>query len=179
MKLFDTEVRNLKELEATLASYDVPRPFSVAVEALVFDTSCKWILMERGSGCRDEIGKLEGIGGRFEDDSSFEDALKREISEEVGDDALINIIDFFEVRRDTVDVPGSIDNKKHWIIISFICIHKSGELKICEPTKNNGFFHVSIDEVNPSSLSSSAESALVSLRLAWSDIKRKISVNSL
>jgi ADP-ribose pyrophosphatase YjhB (NUDIX family) len=175
MKLFDIEVKNLKELEQTLTSYDVPRPYSVAVEALVFDSSSKWILMERGPGCRDEIGKLEGIGGRFEDDSNFKDALKREISEEVGDNAQINILDFFEVRRDTVEVPGSKTEKKHWIIVSFICVHKAGELKICEPTKNNGFFHVSIDEVDPSSLSSSAASALLSLRAAWSGVKEKIS----
>lgn len=167
MRVSDREVNNIQELEIELACKDkIPEKYAVAVEALVFDKNGKWILMERGLGCRDEVGKLEGIGGKFEedDDKNFISALKREIVEEVGSEAQIDILKFFEVRKDTV-------GEKNWIIISYICIHRFGELRICEPTKNNGFIHLEIDEIDPIRLSSSAASALRSLKTEWSDVK--------
>lgn len=174
MRLFSEEVKNFDELEEVLSNRnDVPKPYSVAVEALVFDSSDNWILMERGPGCRDEIGKLEGIGGRVENDSDFRSALKREIVEEVGNNARIDILRFFEARKDTVEVPNSLINeKKHWVIISYICFLRSGELVISEPEKNHGFIRVSIEEIDPFKLSSSAASALISLKRSKSEIKK-------
>ena len=122
------------------------------------------MLHKRGKGCRDEIGKLEGIGGRFEEsDGDFLNALNREIKEEVGEEAQIEVGTFFEVRKDTVrDVK---DNKEqHRIIVSYLCKYQGGELTITEPHKNEGFVFVDIHTIDEKTLSSSALSAIQSLR---------------
>jgi ADP-ribose pyrophosphatase YjhB (NUDIX family) len=168
--LSNYKVETLQDLENIISNWnDIPEKYSVAVEGLVFDLSNNWILMKRGQGCRDEIGKLEGIGGRFDDDKDFRSALKREISEEVGDDANIEILSFFEIRKDTVESPISKE-QKHWIIVSFICLLKSGNLKIMEPQKNSGFITLLPQNAVASELSSSAASAALSLQEKWDEI---------
>lgn len=177
MRIIAEEPRDLEHLEQLLADRtDVPRPYSVAVEAIIFDPEWHWVLMERGPGCRDEIGKLEGVGGRVSGiDADFRSALKRELSEEVGDDAYIEILRFFEVRSDTVHVPGSSSGDvRHWIIVSYICFFRSGVMQVREPLKNVGFFRVSIASIDPSRLSSSSVSALKSLHVEWPDIMQTL-----
>jgi 8-oxo-dGTP pyrophosphatase MutT (NUDIX family) len=176
MRVYTEEVSTLQDLESALRGRDdIPRPYSVAVEGLVFDRDFRWILMKRGKGCRDEIGKLEGIGGGFENDANFRSALEREIKEEVGTHADIRIISFFEVRKDTVDVPGSAGNmKKHWIIVSFICFLHGGQLRIVEPAKNEGFVFKQLDAIDKAELSSSAMAAFNSLLPEWDRIRRSV-----
>lgn len=134
------------------------------MEALIFSDEGKLLLHKRGKGCRDEIGKLEGIGGRFEEsDETFLSALKREIREEVGEEAQIEMTSFFEVRKDTIrDMKNN--QEQHWIIISYLCKYLRGELKIMEPHKNEGFFFVDLSTVDEKILSSSTVSALQSLK---------------
>jgi 8-oxo-dGTP pyrophosphatase MutT (NUDIX family) len=176
MRVYAEEVTTLQDLEGAFRGRDdIPRPYSVAVEGLVFDRDFRWILMKRGKGCRDEIGKLEGIGGSIEKDADFPSALKREIREEVGTQADIRIVSFFEVRKDTVDVPGSAGHmKKHWIIVSFICFLHSGQLQIVEPEKNEGFVFKQMDAIDREELSSSAKAAFNSLLPEWDRIRRSI-----
>lgn len=172
MRLFTGKVRNIEELEKKLSKTEnVPQKYSVAVEALIFDAAGRWILMERGADCRDEIGKLEGIGGKFENDPNFREALAREIREEVGDEANIEILNYFETRKDTVYVN---DSPKHWIIVSYLCLLKSGELKICEPGFNKGFYRYFPDEIQPAKLSSSAKAAFESIKKDYPLIKDSI-----
>ena len=129
-------LRDWEDLDGFLASRsDSPRPLSVAVEGLIFDENFQWILHERGEGARDEVGKLEGIGGRFEGEATFRDTLEREIREEVGLKAQIEILGNFEVRLDTVVVPDS-NKERHWVIVSHLCRLIGGELEIREPHKN-------------------------------------------
>lgn len=177
MRIFSDEVKTLGELENALKGQnDIPCHYSVAVEGLVFDHNFRWILMRRGKKCRDEIGKLEGIGGRFEKDKDFKTALMREIREEVGTQANIRIISFFEVRKDTVDIPYSTNNEKnHWIIVSFICFFQGGQLQVVEPEKNEGFVFKQLDSIDKAELSSSSKAAFESLLSEWNRIKSLIS----
>jgi ADP-ribose pyrophosphatase YjhB (NUDIX family) len=170
MRLSENLVKNIEELRKELSSIEsCPIEYSVAVEGLIFSSNLEWILIKRGKGCRDEIGKLEGIGGRFENDNTFEDALQREIQEEVGKNAEIVILSFFEIRKDTVwDIKSS--KEKNWIIIFFVCKYKSGELKIMEPAKNDGFFFKNLSDIDVKELSSSASSAYQSIIKRQSEI---------
>lgn len=176
MRITDEEVKNRKELEKKLSNRDeVPEEFSIAAEAIIFDQDKQWLLMKRGPACRDEIGKLEGIGGSVEEqDETFQDTVKREIREEAGDDVEVEIIDFFEVRKDTVEPAQTDEDEKHWIIISFICKLKSGDPKIIEPEKNSGYYRKNTNEVDPKKLSSSSKSAFQSLKKNWDSIERKL-----
>lgn len=176
MRITAEEVRNRKELEKMVSKRDeVPDEFSIAAEAIIFDQDKQWLLMKRGPACRDEIGKLEGIGGSVEDqDETFQDTVKREIREEAGDDVEVEIIDFFEVRKDTVEPAQTDGDEKHWIIVSFICQLKSGDPKIMEPEKNTGYYRKSINEVDTEKLSSSSKSAVQSLKENWDSVERKL-----
>ncbi len=67
MHLLKDEPTTIEDLRKELASLpDTPSDYSVAVEGLVFDETAQWILMHRGDKAGDEVGKLEGIGGRFD-----------------------------------------------------------------------------------------------------------------
>lgn len=170
MRVLEEEVENRKELEETVEN--LPESYSIAAEALLFDRQMKWVLMKRGPECRDEVGKLEGIGGEVEDqDDSFREAVRREIEEEVGEKAGIEIVDFFEVRK---DVP---DSGETWLVVSFICILNSGELRVMEPGKNEGFHRVDVEEIDPGKLSSSAKSARESLLEGREKVESKLKKN--
>ena len=173
MRVLEREVEDLEELGREVENKEeIPSEYHIAVESLLFDRDLNWILMKRGPGCRDEIGKLEGVGGQVEGNENFKEALRREISEEVGDKADIEVLNFFEVRR---DIPNSKEDKEEfWLVVSFLCLLRSGDLKIKEPEKNKGFHHVNVHEIDSEKLSSSASSALRSIREEWPEIKSKL-----
>lgn len=93
MELFNQEVRNIDELRKILKyKKEIANDYEVAVIIYAFDEDNKIIFQRRGPDCRDERLKLETIGGRVkENDIDFRSALKREIIEEVGTDADIEI----------------------------------------------------------------------------------------
>lgn len=146
----------------------------VAVEGLVFDKENRWILLRRGPGCRDEQYKLEGIGGRVDDETDLIGALLRELREETGSEAEISVVEPFEIRTDTVfDI--RLNRTITWIIVSFICVYISGEMKICEPTKNLGYEKFTLSDISTDELSSSAKSAYDELQRNWDRVKKVIS----
>ena len=175
MRLTDRSFESLDELESFLEKCDeAPEEYSVAVEGLIFDENFRWIMMERGEACRDEVGKLEGIGGGYEEqDRNFVEGLKRELREEAGEEAEIAVLDSFEVRKDRVEDLEDRE-ERNWIIVSFICLLKSGQLEIREPDKNRGFHRLNFDEVDEEELSSSTKSAYRSLQKEWEEVKEKI-----
>ena len=96
MKILTQEVRDMKELRETLKdNKEISKDYEVAVILCAFDKDNKIIFQRRGLGCRDEQLKLETIGGRVkESDTDFRTALQREITEEVGTDAVIVLEEF-------------------------------------------------------------------------------------
>ena len=142
----------------------------IAVEGLIFDNAGYWILHRRGPGCRDEQYKLEGIGGSIAKGEDFHHALKREIIEEVGTLAKVDIIGVMEVRKDTV-FDRRLNRTVTWIIVSFLCKYSNGELLRMEPDKNLGYEKFHITKIPQDELSSSSRSAYLTLKRNWEDIK--------
>ena len=108
-------------------------------------------------GCRDERLKLETIGGRVkEDDLDFRTALKREIVEEVGENAKINIEEFI-----TATFATTFDNRynreQSWVYIVYQGVLESGELEIAEPDKCIGYERYKMGEVDETELSRGAK----------------------
>lgn len=171
--LFDVEVANTAELAEQLAESGASlSQYSVAVEGLIFNDGGDWILMERGGGARDEVGKLEGVGGRVESGGRFRDELLREIREEVGSGANIEILGFLEVKSDrATKVTEAGPVVRDWIIVSYVCRHVGGELEITEPEKNTGFVYVSNLDVEESRLSSSCQQSYRTLRERWDAVQ--------
>ena len=158
MRLNIKEVNNIQELKDIINSYkDLPQDFQVAVIIYAFDKDNKIIFQRRGMGCRDERLKLETIGGRVkEEDLNFRTALKREIVEEVGENAVINIEEFI-----TATFATTFDNRynreQSWIYLVYKGKLESGELEIAEPDKCIGYERYKIGEVDETELSNGAK----------------------
>jgi len=135
----------------------------IAVEGVVFDTHGQILLMKRGPGCRDEVGKLEGVGGGVPEDEGFRPALTREIAEELGGDIRIEIDAPLHVRAQRFDdaVGGG---RTLWLIASFRCRWIAGQPEIAEPDKNAGFVVARPDALAPADLAASTRFVLRQLQ---------------
>ena len=158
MRLNIKEVNNINELKKALENNTyIPNDFQVAVIIYAFDKDNKIIFQRRGMGCRDERLKLETIGGRVkEDDLDFRTALKREIVEEVGENAKINIEEFI-----TATFATTFDNRynkeQSWIYLVYKGKLEAGKLEIAEPDKCIGYERYKMGEVDETELSRGAK----------------------
>ena len=140
MKLFSKEVKDMNELNEILKNNkEISKEYEVAVIVYAFDSENKIVFQRRGLGCRDEQLKLETIGGRVkESDIDFRTALQREITEEVGTNANIELQEFIiSTYARTFDVRNNKD--QDWIYLAYKGNLESGELKIAEPNKCLGY----------------------------------------
>ena len=158
MQLFIEEVKDMKELqEFLLDNKNISNDYEVAVIVYAFDKDNKIIFQRRGLGCRDERLKLETIGGRVkETDIDFRTALNREIVEEVGTEANIEIEAFITATYATT-FDDRYNKEQTWIYIVYKGKLKSGELKIAEPNKCLGYERYKIGEVDENELSNGAK----------------------
>ena len=130
-----------------------------AVEGLVLNDEGQVVLIKRGPMCRDNIGLLEGIGGQCHDSERFRDALHREIAEEVGTAAIIEIERFSHMRLQH-EREGASGASAKWIVVSYICRWRSGPLTVTEPAKNSGFHLVDPHAFGAADLAPSARFSL-------------------
>jgi len=158
MRINIKEVNNIQELKNIIKNNKaIPKDFQVAVIIYAFDKDNKIIFQRRGMGCRDERLKLETIGGRVkEEDLDFRIALKREIVEEVGENAKINVEEFI-----TATFATTFDNRynreQSWIYLVYKGKLESGELEIAEPDKCIRYERYKIGEVDETELSNGAK----------------------
>lgn len=157
MQLFSEEVKNQKELEAVLKSrYEITNEYEVAVIVYAFDEENRIIFQRRGPGCRDERLKLETIGGRVkESDLDFRSALQREIVEEVGSSAEIEIQEFI-VATYAKTFDCRTQKEQDWIYLVYKGKLKKGELQIAEPNKCLGYERYQIGQIEEKELSKGA-----------------------
>jgi len=157
MKLFSKEVKDMNELNEILKNNsEISKEYEVAVIVYAFDKENKIVFQRRGLGCRDEQLKLETIGGRVKkSDVDFRTALQREIEEEVGMDANIELQEFIvSTYAKTFDVRNN--KQQDWIYLVYKGNLRSGELKIAEPNKCLGYERYKIGEVDENELSNGA-----------------------
>jgi len=158
MQLFIEEVKDMKELQEFLSdNKKISNDYEVAVIVYAFDKDNKIIFQRRGPGCRDERLKLETIGGRVkETDIDFRTALNREIVEEVGTEANIEIEEFI-IATCATTFDDRYNKEQTWIYIVYKGKLKSGELKIAEPNKCLGYERYKIGKVDENELSNGAK----------------------
>ena len=157
MRLFSKEVKDINELNEVLKNNsEVSKKYEVAVIVYAFDKENKIVFQRRGLGCRDEQLKLETIGGRVKkSDIDFRTALQREITEEVGTNANIELQEFIvSTYAKTFDVRNN--KEQDWIYLVYKGNLKGGELKIAEPNKCLGYERYKIGEVDENELSKGA-----------------------
>lgn len=100
----------------------------VGVGAIIFNKEGKILVIRRGSKAKNEVG-LWGIpGGAVEFNESLEEAIKREVLEELG------------IKIKPLKILSMVNHiikkeKQHWVTASFICQLKSGSPEIKEKGK--------------------------------------------
>lgn len=139
--LFTEEVENINELVNKIneLNFDAIDSLKVAVVCFVFDASGKLILQRRGEGARDDVGKLCAIGGSANfSDPNFRASLMREIREEGGEEAVVQIDGFIgAIPKQGFDKNAGVFND--WIILVYRGTLLKGEFVNSEPDRCSGF----------------------------------------
>lgn len=101
----------------------------VSVGAFIINYRKEVLLVKRSKFAKNERGKWEAPGGAVEFGEKREDAIKREIKEELGVD--IKIIKVLNVADEILK-----KDKQHWLPTTFLVRIKKGRPKIMEPRKH-------------------------------------------
>ena len=92
------------------------------------------LLQKRGPKCRDEQGRWDVGGGAIEFGESIDEAVKREIAEELCCDTIaIDFLTVYDAHREHNDV------KTHWVAIIHAVQVDPDKVKIGEPDKIEEF----------------------------------------
>lgn len=118
----------------------------VSVGALIINSKGEILLLKRSQLAKNEKGKWEAPGGAVEFNEKLEDAIKREMREELGID--INILKQFPAKSEIL-----VDDKQHWVPTTFlVSIAKGYTPKNIEPHKHDSIEWFALDNL-PSPLS--------------------------
>jgi 8-oxo-dGTP diphosphatase len=101
----------------------------VGCGALIVNDKNETLLLKRTSKTRNKAGFWMQPGGGVEFGEKVEDAVKREIKEELGID--VKLIKFLAFTEEVIK-----DEKQHWISLSYLAKIVGGEVKNLEPEKH-------------------------------------------
>ncbi len=152
--LFQDEVNTIEELVEKLSDFDQDfGKIKTCVICFVFDKDNNLILNRRGPGARDEVGMLQAIGGSVNNsDVDFRSALVRELKEEAGDKADIELGNFLGAFLNPAKDKntGEIIN---WVILAYVGRLVSGEVVNMEPDRCIGFEKMQMEDFDSSEVS--------------------------
>ncbi len=117
----------------------------VSAGAFVINSKGELLLCKRSMKARNEKGKWEAPGGQVHFGETREQAIKREIREELGIE--IEIIRVLNVADEILK-----KDKQHWLPTTFLTRIKRGKPKIMEPEKCDEIGWFSINKI-PKNLS--------------------------
>src|SRR5579859_5665044 len=123
------------------------KDYRIAVEALIFTPEGKLLLEERGPECRDEIGKLEGVGGGLYGDDLLQE-LREEFDQELAaktQQLVIDIDQLLEIRQ--VQFEEQDKGLQDWIVVSHLCRIRKGKPAIGEPGKITSLREISMEDL--------------------------------
>jgi len=142
-------MKTLSELKEYVSKLEnPPAHYEVAVGALIFTDSDEVILLERGSKARDEIGKLEGVGGGIDEETNLHNALLREIKEEIGE-VQVEI----KLLLTVLVLPSTTTKNQWWVVPQYLCNLVSGTPVIKEPEKCTKIHFLKLAEIPEDKLS--------------------------
>jgi 8-oxo-dGTP diphosphatase len=112
--------------------------FRVAIGAIILNDKKECLITQRSLERDHHPGEWETIYGRMDQGESFEDAIHREVKEEIGITVeVIAPINTFHFYRG--------EEKVEHVGVSFLCRHKSGEVKV-DGVEEVDFKWVSLEE---------------------------------
>jgi len=102
----------------------------VSIGAIIYDDQGRFLLMRRGPKARDEQGRWDICGGAIEFGESVDEAIEREVSEELCTTPLaIDFLTAYDAHREH----GG--NKTHWVALIHAVKVDPTKVKIGEPHK--------------------------------------------
>lgn len=114
----------------------------ISAAAVIHDGNGKILLMQRGPEARDENGRWDIVGGAIEFGESIDDALVREVSEEMSTKPLnIEFLGAYDAHREH---NGS---KTHWICLLHSAQVNPADVKIGEPAKISAIGWFGLDDI--------------------------------
>jgi predicted MPP superfamily phosphohydrolase/ADP-ribose pyrophosphatase YjhB (NUDIX family) len=119
--------------------------YRIAVEALIFNHQGRLLLQKRGELSRDEVGKLEGVGGQVKGEESLTDCLRSHVQKEIGPRVKIGIDQLLEVRP-TRFVERAKD-PQDWIVVSYLCRLLSGKPVIVDRERTAKLSWLTLDQL--------------------------------
>ncbi|MEU6916131.1 NUDIX domain-containing protein [Streptomyces olindensis] len=140
-------IRTLTALKAHLRDleYD-PTGYRIAVEALIFDRKGRMLLQRRGPASRDEVGKLEGVGGQI---GAYEDliaCLQAHIGKEIGGRVRVSV-DYLLEARPVRFVERDVE-PQDWIVVSYLCRLTAGRPTPTDLQRTESLHWISLDELH-------------------------------
>lgn len=118
----------------------------IGVIAHIENSDGKILLQQRGAKSRDENGLYEDVGGSVENsDVDFKSAIIREMKEEMGNEANIELLDFSGIYH-------CYKHNTNWIFVIFKGKYIDGNINIMEPEKCMGYKFFSYEEAINSNL---------------------------
>jgi ADP-ribose pyrophosphatase YjhB (NUDIX family) len=160
-------MKSISELYAYVSSLpNNPGTYRIAVGALIFTSDDKVLLMKRGVGARSEPGKLEGVGGGFdESDIDLHFALHREIKEELGN------VDVSIEELLTVMVRPSQAYPGEWFVVPvYLCRLNSGEPTVQESLKCGGIYYFELSQIPEDSLTAYQKETMQAYKAKYRDV---------
>ena len=160
--IFHDEVRNLEELVNRISSLENPPKLNdvkIGVICFIFDKNGLVVLNRRGAGARDDVGKLQALGGSInENDIDFRESMKRELKEEAGvtDTEVGGFIGAILDTKYDKNAGKVID----WIILAYVGKQGEQEFKNMEPERCIGIEHLDINNIDYNDLGETAASFL-------------------
>jgi 8-oxo-dGTP diphosphatase len=118
----------------------------VGVGAAIFNEKGEILLALRGAKAKNERGKWEIPGGGVEFNETFEQAIKREIKEELGVEIAVG--ELLALCSHII-----LDEKQHWVSPTYMCRITKGKPKIKEAEKCAGLRWVSVKDAEKLALS--------------------------
>jgi len=100
----------------------------VGCGALILNEKEEVLVMKRSNKCKNQHGHWQIPGGAVEFNETFEDAIKREVEEELGIE--IEVEELLTLCNDIMP-----EEKQHWVTPQFLCKIKSGSIVNKEPEK--------------------------------------------
>lgn len=124
----------------------------VGCGALIMNDKNETLLQKRGKNSRNQVGYWSKPGGKVEFSETVEDAIRREIKEELGIDIeLIRSLGFMDhVMK---------EEGQHWLSINYLAKIVRGEPKNMEPDKHDEVRWFSLDNL-PENLTQTTSEAI-------------------
>jgi ADP-ribose pyrophosphatase YjhB (NUDIX family) len=133
----------------------------IAVTVFCHDGFGNYLVGKRSTKCRDEHGRWNPVGGGLKHGERLEDAIRRELREEIcAEPKEFEQLGFREVHRELNGQPT------HWIIFDFKALVDPAAVAIGEPDMMDELKWVKINEI-PAPMSSQFPLFLEKYKHAW------------